>query len=237
MFLQNKYTTWYYAIIHRGQDRILTGYKENHHIIPKSLNGSDDKSNLVSLTAREHLICHLLLTRMTIGSNKHKMLHAAWALTTYRDNSRDTIKITSRLYESLKIARSLMITATQSGENNPFYNKKHSNATRIKMSQSASKPKSLAWKESASTNRKGDGGSFFGKTHSDSQKEKWKTDPRRIHMGAENGFYGKTHTDEQRQKKREEKLAASKKICYYCNKSVDAMNYGRWHGDRCKSKK
>lgn len=36
-------------------------YYEAHHIIPKCMGGSDDKSNLVLLTAREHFLCHWLL--------------------------------------------------------------------------------------------------------------------------------------------------------------------------------
>lgn len=37
-------------------------YYEKHHILPRCLNGSNDKENLVLLTAREHYICHKLLT-------------------------------------------------------------------------------------------------------------------------------------------------------------------------------
>ena len=36
-------------------------YYENHHIIPKCLNGNDDENNLVLLTAKEHYVCHKLL--------------------------------------------------------------------------------------------------------------------------------------------------------------------------------
>jgi len=39
-------------------------YGENHHIIPRSLGGPDDKNNLVRLSAREHFICHMLLAEM-----------------------------------------------------------------------------------------------------------------------------------------------------------------------------
>lgn len=38
-------------------------YSERHHIKLKSLGGTDDKSNLVRLTGREHFIVHLLLTK------------------------------------------------------------------------------------------------------------------------------------------------------------------------------
>lgn len=85
MYLDNKYTRWYYSIINNGIARnfkskkdakTALGYVERHHIVPRSLGGDDSKSNLVYLTGREHIICHVLLTRMTIGINKKSMQHA-----------------------------------------------------------------------------------------------------------------------------------------------------------------
>lgn len=35
-----------------------------HHIVPRSEGGSDDASNLVRLTAREHYVAHLLLAKI-----------------------------------------------------------------------------------------------------------------------------------------------------------------------------
>ena len=40
-----------------------TVYYEKHHIIPRSLGGSDDNENLIKLTAREHYFTHLLLAK------------------------------------------------------------------------------------------------------------------------------------------------------------------------------
>ena len=39
-------------------------YYEKHHIIPKSLGGSNSKDNIVHLTAREHFLAHWLLWRI-----------------------------------------------------------------------------------------------------------------------------------------------------------------------------
>jgi hypothetical protein len=36
-------------------------YYEEHHIIPRSLNGTNRKTNLVLLTPREHFLAHYLL--------------------------------------------------------------------------------------------------------------------------------------------------------------------------------
>jgi hypothetical protein len=38
-------------------------YTESHHIIPKSMGGTNDKSNIVKLTARLHFLAHLMLFR------------------------------------------------------------------------------------------------------------------------------------------------------------------------------
>lgn len=46
---------------------------ESHHIVPKSIAGSNDKANLVLLTFREHFLAHWLLTKMTEGAAKRKM--------------------------------------------------------------------------------------------------------------------------------------------------------------------
>ena len=62
MFLDNKYYKWYKELTSK-QDRSLECYTEKHHIIPKSMGGLDTKENLVVLTAREHYIAHLLLTK------------------------------------------------------------------------------------------------------------------------------------------------------------------------------
>ena len=39
-------------------------YTETHHILPKSMDGSNDVDNLVVLTGKEHFICHYLLTKI-----------------------------------------------------------------------------------------------------------------------------------------------------------------------------
>lgn len=54
----------YNLIINKAKSRVIETYTETHHIIPKCLGGSNDDSNLVELTAREHLICHRLLVKM-----------------------------------------------------------------------------------------------------------------------------------------------------------------------------
>jgi hypothetical protein len=123
MFLNNKYSTWYYNIINNSKNRLLTGYKEKHHIIPRCLGGKDTKDNLANLTAREHFIVHLLLCKFTIGKAKHKMLYAFNAMCTFK-NARRYNKVNSRLVDKVRTEFSLMLKGT-----------KFSKATKAKMSE------------------------------------------------------------------------------------------------------
>lgn len=112
MYLHNKYTNWYFNIINNAKNRQIIGYVEKHHIIPKSLGGTNDKENLVKLTAREHFICHLLLIRMLEGRNKFKMIAAAIRLA----NSRQGHIINSRSYEILKIQLGKISSILKTGQ-------------------------------------------------------------------------------------------------------------------------
>lgn len=77
VFLSNKYTLLYNRLIEQALTRDTPAqYVEKHHIIPKALGGTDVKSNIVELTAREHFICHVLLIKMTQGDDKRRMAFA-----------------------------------------------------------------------------------------------------------------------------------------------------------------
>lgn len=75
---------------------------ERHHIVPKSLGGSNAKSNIVVLTPREHCFAHMLLARMYSGPAKGKMCYALIALSKLRNKNRAAI--TTREYDRLRKA-------------------------------------------------------------------------------------------------------------------------------------
>lgn len=104
IMLNNKYSKLYYKITANAQQRITEGYTESHHIIPQSLGGSNDKDNLVELTAREHFICHWLLIKMTEGEDRSKMIYALQGMKAEnRYQQRYHTKITARVYEKYRI--------------------------------------------------------------------------------------------------------------------------------------
>lgn len=69
------YKTHYDRLITRAQSRLIEGYVEKHHILPKCLGGTDDLENLVILTAEEHFVAHQLLIK--IFPDCHKLVYAA----------------------------------------------------------------------------------------------------------------------------------------------------------------
>jgi hypothetical protein len=81
IFKDNKYTRIYYQLIEKRQIEILLKkdvYCETHHIIPKSLGGNDQVSNLVNLLPREHFMAHLLITKMVHSTDD--IVKMNWAL-------------------------------------------------------------------------------------------------------------------------------------------------------------
>ena len=136
MFSKNKYTKWYYKIIENRQSNPIEGViVEKHHIVPKSLGGSNKKKNIVSLTPKEHFICHLLLVKMTEGKDKMKMSYAIRCMANRENPHQDRYKVSSALYEMIKRETRESIGDYFKGENNPFYGRKHSNDSRRKMSE------------------------------------------------------------------------------------------------------
>jgi hypothetical protein len=69
------YQIHYDRLIIRAQNRLLDGYSEKHHIIPRCIGGTNEKSNLVKLTAAEHYVAHQLLIKLY--PTNRKLIHAA----------------------------------------------------------------------------------------------------------------------------------------------------------------
>jgi hypothetical protein len=140
------YPKIYNQIIERAKTRQLEGYKEKHHILPKCLGGSNDKENLVGLTAREHFLCHMLLVEIYPKENKLKHALFLMAIGKQKVKERNYV-IGSRVYERLKTEYSDML------KNIP-----KSSVTRKKISESKKGHKCYQnpeWKNNISKGRKG----------------------------------------------------------------------------------
>lgn len=134
IFIDNKYTYIYYQIISRAQERPLPFeiYTEAHHIIPKSISNDNSKNNLVLLTAREHFLCHWLLTKMTTGKSKSKMMYALWAMSNIENKYHQRYKITSRIYKNIRESISKEFSKNMTGRKLSAETKRKISETRKK---------------------------------------------------------------------------------------------------------
>lgn len=100
IFFGMNYSKVYMCLILNRQAHPLSKneYGENHHIIPRSEGGSNDITNKVKLTAREHYIAHLLLAKIY---DDYAMYSALTYMQTGRHKNRK-FKFNSRLYAKMR---------------------------------------------------------------------------------------------------------------------------------------
>jgi NUMOD3 motif len=221
LYLSNKYTKYYYNIINRATTRILVNsiYTEKHHIIPKSLNGDNSKLNLVKLTAREHFICHLLLTKMTTGLSRTKMIHAIWRMCCIGGIQQNHRSVNSHTYQ---LIRQLYISQIKG--------RSMSDETKQKLRiANLGKKASESAREKMSISRTGNKNHNFGKPVSDSRKEK-----QSIAMKGKQCRLGAKLSDESKKLIAFKATTRIKLNCPHCNRLIDPANYSRYHGDKCK---
>jgi len=221
IFITNKYTNWYYNIITNAQARTLPKeiYVEKHHIIPKSLGGSDSIDNLVRLTAREHFICHWLLYKMVSSTNKSKMANAWFRMCQINKFQK---RYTSRNFELARIAFS---------KNNPFKSDKVIELVKERMtSNNPMKNPEIAIKVSTKNKGKrvGKNNTFYGKKHSVESIERMS----KTHTGktmSKEAIQSRLDTIAKNNKPRILKLVT----CPRCGLSGKGGNMSRYHFDNC----
>ena len=100
-------------------------YTETHHIKPKCLGGTNETTNLVKLTAREHYIAHLLLAKIY---NTYGLYAAVNYMHAGRLKNRK-FKFNSRLYQKIREEFANKLSQKMKGTH-------HSKETKLKMSKS-----------------------------------------------------------------------------------------------------
>ena len=242
----DKYTLWYNQIVERARFRITEDYTETHHILPRSLGGSDDIDNVVELTAREHFICHWLLVKMTTGEAHYKMLNALRMMRAEKPGQkRYQTAITSRVYESIKQEYSRLQSERIRGENNPMWGKTHTEEARQAISEKNTgkklteeqiarqvaaqtgrkrAPFTEEWRAKMAEKKKGENNPRFGVELSEATRQK---------IG--DRIRGRRQTDEEKARRAEANRGKvkPKQLCPHCQQMIAVNTYPRWHGANC----
>lgn len=115
------YKNIYLNLCNRGKTTRKLNYSESHHILPRCMGGDDSENNLTVLTAKEHYLAHLLLTK--IYDNSSLMYAFGMMQTSTKKTKR---RYTSGQYQKMKHSYSTVMKT-----NNPMFNEE----TRKKMSE------------------------------------------------------------------------------------------------------
>ena len=178
----NKYQKTYTRLCERGisRSREPNQYYERHHILPKSMGGSNKKENIALLTGREHFICHWLLIKFTDGKDRGKMVYA-WKCMTFRNkNQVDRYIPTGRVYEIMRKEYAKTKSNDMKGKNKgkkrkPFTeeHRKHlSEARKGKVPWNKGIPRTAEEKTNISNSLVGIGKGIKKKPRSDESKKK-----------------------------------------------------------------
>ena len=91
------YLNRYNKFIDSLKEQKIDGYFEIHHIVPRSMGGSNEKDNLIKLTARQHFIAHWMLWKAYSG----KMMHAFFMMAKICDGEKRYNKLNGKTYQKL----------------------------------------------------------------------------------------------------------------------------------------
>lgn len=151
-------------------------YYEAHHIEPRCLGGTGERwewrfhPNIVLLTAKEHFVCHRLLTEMHPESAE--LAYAFWAMCRKGSGTQKRYIPSGRTYQEAK-DKVKTVWSNRKGPLNPMYGRKHTQETKSKQSQAhKGKPKSQEHRANLSKTLKGKEPWNKGKTHSAESREK-----------------------------------------------------------------
>lgn len=163
----------------KKKEKYLTGYFESHHIVPRSLGGSDEKENIIKLTASDHYFSHIILGKIYGGP----MVFALFFMSEIKCRSAYGYDPGRHRYERAKLKMSAAAKIRSTGEGNSFYGKSHSEETKKRISKK--KTGKMTGKDHPS----------FGKPsplRGIPIKESTRTKLSRQRMGSNNPMFGKT---------------------------------------------
>jgi hypothetical protein len=204
------------SIISRAKNRVLIGYGENHHIIPKCLGGNNKKENLVKLTAKEHWLIHLLLVEIYQNNPKLKLAVRMMSIKS-SDQERKIIK-SGKIFERIKMEAAQAHSEVLTGVKRKPFTQEH--------------------KEKIRKSKLGKVGVNSGKKFTEEHKRNIGLASKGRINGDKNPMKKKEVVDKHPALFSETNNPSKMKIkCPHCDVLSGKGNFSKWHGDNCKYKK
>ena len=257
MFSDKFYSKVYFSTIEKAVQR---GWKkargrERHHIIPQSLGGNNDKSNLVYLSCREHFLCHWLLVKMTEGEYYHKMVYALMGMRAENEHQeRYQTIFTARVYEKYRIEHAEYHSKLMKSKNLVPWNK-----GRILEGEELDQHRERTRNRKIDPNRQAEGqlkriAKVSGQKRSEETKKLMSLKATGKTKGPMSDEQKKLRSDQQKGKSKSKASLEKRKAtiqeqisngthhsvqlleCPHCGTNMQKILYARWHGDNCKLK-
>lgn len=229
---------------------------EMHHIIPRSLGGSDISDNLVRLSYHDHAWCHWLLTKMTEGAALAKMRYAfnmmnvggehmgrvldSKIVRAYAKNREELIKLHSEFMkgrEPWNKGKKLEGEELEK-QRERIRNRKKPSPEVMEIANKKRIEKMSGKKQSEKTSDKKRQAMLGFRRGPMSDEEKLKRSLANKGKKKSKEFSASC-ADRMRENfkaNNPNKNPELKKICLHCNGLFGPTNYSRWHGDNCKKK-
>lgn len=153
----------------RQNIKSTTFYMEHHHILPKCMGGEDIEDNMIWLLPEEHYYCHELLA---LENPDNESLSHAWWMMSGRFNE----YVSAEIYANLKQIFHDMMVINNTGEENPFYGKQHTEEHKQYMKEK-----------------------MKGRIITQETRQKISESRKGKYTGPDNPFYGKHYTEKEKE--------------------------------------
>lgn len=190
---------------------------EKHHIVPKSMGGTNAKSNIVFFTPKEHYVAHHLLWKI---HNNREMQYAFWCMVNVRTGGRD-YRVTGRVYQQIKVQHqaTMKILRTGAKDTDETRSKKSKSHTGVKKGISPLRGREMPigqqWKVIC--------------PHCDCSGTEWNM--KRYHFDM-----CKVKNPARIIESKSKGITLTKHKCPHCDIETSMGNLRRWHFDKCKKK-
>ena len=237
------YSKHYILLIERSKNRILEGYVEKHHILPKCLGGTDDRNNIAILTPEEHFLAHQLLIKMYPGNRD--LIYATQLMTVHHTDSRVNNKLFGWLRKQCALAMSTQTKTwiKEHGHPRGMAGKRHTKESNIQRSITCKQ--SMTESVGVKVYVYNLDGTFFKEyetltdcaddLNTNPSNVKYTADGKYSHCKGKQISYHFVET----MPKRQSRLAGVKKhqyTCPHCGKEGAGPAMKRFHFDKCKEK-